>query len=242
MWFSLQIEMRKQNTSYVDPLREWGLLTLENRRRREKEVHSEQCQRAALRARSGGARRWTSIYSIEEPPKDWFTLLPGEWASYRVVSPWSWMGLSWSSMLAGQWFCKSLPYCAINWAEESPILFHFPQFQPNDSMIQLSPKHRCRGGVMDIILHTAGPSVLVFYCRCVLHGRDRAKNKQKTLRGSEVDNILLPINSVEEHEFDWSPVWGGGMQKREQMCFDSLVVPPGGKFQRCLFKSQLKIE
>ena len=50
--------------------------------------------------------------------------------------------------------------------------------------------------------------------------------------GKPHDNILFPINSDEQREFNWSPMWVADTQKREQMCFDSLVVPPAGEFQR----------
>ena len=189
---------------------EWGLLSLMKRRLRAKggsfwampegssESHEWRCR---------GGR----LLPLTEEPSRIDSLCP--WvrqASYRVVSAWSWMGLSWSSMLLVRDSVKRLPYWAINQAEESHILFYVLQLQPNDPMIHLSPKHRCRGGLMATRLEPAVSRVMAFHCRYVLEGISRAKSKQKTLCGSEVGNILFPINSDEQREFDWSPTWGGG--------------------------------
>lgn len=49
--------------------------------------------------------------------------------------------------------------------------------------------------------------------------------------------LSIQMNSV---NLIGPPHGEGDMQKREQMCFDSLVVPPAEEFQRFLFKSQSK--
>ena len=294
MWLLFRIEMRRQNTSDEDTLGEWGLLSLEKAGGKRGSFWQSQRSSESHEWRCWGGR----LLLITRKQLLWIdSLCPWVgWASYRVESAWSWMGLIWSETASGQVVCETTSLLGyINQGKESHILFHFPQFPPSDSHDYFSPKHRCRGGLMATSLHPAVSRVTAFHCRNDLGGTDRGKSKWKTLHESEVDNtlvavvqslshvwlfatpwtvthqaplsmgfprqeywsglpfpspgdlpgpgikpessasagslfiteplgkphddILFPINSDEQREFNWSPMWVADMQKREQMCF-----------------------
>lgn len=99
---------------------------------------------------------------------------------------------------------KDFPCCALNRAEGCHVLFHSPQFQPSDSVILPSPKHRCRGGSMAARLKPAAVQVLGLSRQVCSRGNPRAKSKQNTLlvvgRGGRARRREYGILALEEEQ------------------------------------------
>lgn len=134
------------------------------------------------------SRAVRSSASMERPSKDGFPppaggMSPSRTSERRVPDGKKpKLNTCWSLTLE-----KDFPCCALNRAEGCHVLFHSPQFQPSDSVILPSPKHRCRGGSMATRLKPAAVRVLGLSRQVCSRGIPRAKSKQNTLRGSEAE-------------------------------------------------------
>lgn len=193
MWCLFRNDLREQNTSREDILREWGRLRLEKRRLRGRGGVCILCNIEGQLweqwvAVSGG---WASAHHR----KSLLEVSPAPWWDEPLTERWA-PGPKWESVEAKCLLVTDSPkrlsaLCSkLGWRKSRHIWF--PSVPPQwfyDSPVAWTQAQKWVDG------HKAKtsscPGCLAFHCRYILEGLDGAKSKQNTLCGSNVESSYL---------------------------------------------------